>query len=164
MYLLTKPSAFSDRSLTVTLLMCPDTVTVSNRLCISNHSICTLSLQQGAPCILPERCDTKGGAPCDFPFDYDGKRYYSCTWESAITKKNSKPWCATNTSSMSHSDQSIQRVIIEWGDCRESCPTGGSYLKILSQNWVWELILCIVIIQRISARQMKLLHIPSVAA
>ena len=34
MHLLIKPSAYSDTLLTVTLLLCPDTVTVSNRLCI----------------------------------------------------------------------------------------------------------------------------------
>ena len=63
-----------------------------------------------------ERCDTEGGDPCIFPFDYDGKKYYSCTWASAFTKeRNGTPWCATKTTS-------FPWKVIKWGDCTEGCP------------------------------------------
>ena len=49
-----------------------------------------------------------------FPFHYNGKEYYSCTWAGAL-----KPWCAT-TSWVN--DNSSER-----GWCQDGCPKEGMY-------------------------------------
>jgi len=55
---------------------------------------------------IPRTCKTTSGDACRFPFKFQGKTYYKCTYASSPT-----PWCATMV------DRSGVVVTNRWGDC-----------------------------------------------
>ena len=65
------------------------------------------------PPIFSGQCLTKHGAPCKFPFIFEGKTYNQCT-----DYKFGFFWCATEV------DITLEMVDNQIGICKDSCPRG----------------------------------------
>ena len=59
-----------------------------------------------------DKCQTKEGEKCVFPFVYKEKKYDGCTTDYS---KNGLAWCATAVNENGNVDR-------HWGDCRQECP------------------------------------------
>ena len=74
------------------------------------------------PPIFSGQCLTKHGAPCKFPFIFEGNTYNQCT-----DYKFGFFWCATEV------DITLEMVDNQIGICKDSCPRGdilrGIYLE-----------------------------------
>ena len=79
------------------------------------------------PPIFSGQCLTKHGAPCKFPFIFEGKTYNQCT-----DYKFGFFWCATEV------DITLEMVENQIGICKDSCPRGDTstfFVKYEGPNW-----------------------------
>jgi subtilisin family serine protease len=67
-------------------------------------------------------CITNGGldnnAPCQFPFEYKGRVYWSCI---TLDDPDGSPWCSTKTKYDYRSKEYVH-LTGHWGHCSSTCP------------------------------------------
>ena len=68
---------------------------------------------------MTEKASGDKEVPCEFPFIWDGNKYYSCTTDDADGKITEKPWCSTKVD-LDGKHISGQGL---YGDCPDSCKT-----------------------------------------
>lgn len=82
---------------------------------MSVHNVSKLFTEKFLYAETPTTGGNSNGAPCKFPFIYNGKEYYHCTTDHAESRRL---WCAT----VSNYDQDPK-----WG----YCPLSGKLVSVL---------------------------------
>ena len=65
------------------------------------------------PCITESGPDSN--STCQFPFQFDGLTWTSCTTQGNSYEDRNKTWCSTKV------DESGKHVTDKWGWCNENC-------------------------------------------